>query len=98
MRESTWASAPDAVATTISVTPKSEAIATFATKFNDMSILITIGMLVKCLLLVLGIMGVAGHRWAFWSFVAISALSLLFDIILALVAHYAEKDIERKDL
>ena len=55
-------------------------------------------MLVKCLLLVLGIMAVAGHRWAFWSFVAISSLSLLFDIVLALVAHYAEKDIEREDL
>ena len=63
-----------------------------------MSILITIGMLVKCLLLVLGIMSVAGHRWAFWCFVAISALSLLFDIILTLVAHSSEKDIERKDL
>lgn len=81
----------------ISVTPKSEAIATFAPKFNDMSILITIGMLVKCLLLVLGIMAVAGYRWAFWSFVTISSLSLLFDIVLALVAHYAEKEIERNE-
>lgn len=97
MKGYTGVCAPNAVAKTIFVTLISKAIPTFAQKFNNMSILITMEMLVKCLLLVLGIMAGTGHRWAFWSFVTISSLSLLLDIILALVAHSAEKDIERNE-
>ncbi len=63
-----------------------------------MSVFIIIETVIKALLLVLGILAYKGHAWAFGLFVGVSASVILIDIILAMIAHSADKEIERNDL
>ena len=63
-----------------------------------MSILIIFETVIKALLLLLGILAYKGHAWAFGLFVGVSATVIVFDIILAIIAYSADKDIERNDL
>lgn len=52
-------------------------------------------VIVKAVMLALGILAWRGNGWAFALFVAVAAMAILFDILVALVASSADKDIER---
>lgn len=63
-----------------------------------MDILITISMLVKVLMLLFGTLAYKGHGWAYILFIVIAAATVLFDIVMVLVARSVEKDIQKETL
>lgn len=63
-----------------------------------MSRIFIFAMFVKALLLALGILAWYGHHWAFGLFLVVGIMTILTDILMAVVANSADKDIERGDL
>ena len=63
-----------------------------------MSRIFIFAMFVKALLLALGILAWHGCHWAFILFLGVGALSIITNILMAVVANSADKDIEREDL
>ena len=61
-----------------------------------MGIIFFISLIVKAVLLTLGILAWKGHEWAFVSFIAVTVFAILVDILAAVVASSADKEIERR--
>lgn len=61
-----------------------------------MGIIFFISLIVKAVLLTLGIFAWKGHEWAFMLFLVVSIIAILVDILAAVVASSADKEIERR--
>lgn len=63
-----------------------------------MPILLTIEAVLKAALLALGVAAVKGCHWAFVVFLIMLAVMIVFDVVLAVVAIRAGKDVRRWNL
>lgn len=63
-----------------------------------MPILLTIEAVLKAVLLALGVAAVKGCHWAFVVFIVVLAIMIVFDVVLAVVAIRAGKDVRRWNL
>ena len=53
-------------------------------------------MLLKAVMVAFAVLAWYGHAWAFGLFLIISIIAILADLLMALVANAADKDIERE--